>query len=253
MATAPPPSKVSTALASFRWLFMPLGLLALVAIGIHAAADLVDDALLKAVEQVDGFFDMLWTSTQTTSGWAARIGEHERTLIARALTLVWELAADFFVALPLLGYAEEENRAAHRYSLMPVKTWRSLFTRVNERPRPMRIVRPAVTAVFALAGAVAISRLVEGTLVVGLTGDVAPAGVAAALARVFGTAAIALVLWSLGWRAVLRSLEHADEACEELEKRSKSSWLVGLWGNALALPLAFAVILDARSFLAVFL
>ncbi len=252
MATAPPPSKVSTALASFRWLFMPLGLLALVAIGIHAAADLVDDALLGLVERLDSFLDMLWASTQTTSGWAARVGAHEQTLIARAITLVWELAADFFVALPLLGYAEEETDRA-RFALTPKKTWRMLLARVNERPRPMRLVRPVVTAVFAIAGAVAISRLVEGTLVVGLTGDVAPAGVAAVLARVFGSAAIVLVLVSLGWRAVLRSLEHADDACEAVEKRSKPSWLLGLWGNALALPLAAAVILDARSFLAVFL
>ena len=34
---------VSRFFGAFRWAFMPLGLFALVAVGVHAAADVVDD------------------------------------------------------------------------------------------------------------------------------------------------------------------------------------------------------------------
>ncbi|MEW5743390.1 MAG: hypothetical protein AB1938_31055 [Myxococcota bacterium] len=249
MATqATPLKKVSGFFGAFRWVFMPLGLFALVAVGVHAAADLLDDHVLRVVESLDAWLDGLLAQSESLASWVNRVDSRERTLIARAVALAWELAVAGFVALPLLGYDEksdEERRFTFRR-----ETWRTLLSRLNQKPTPMRLVRPFVTAVFAVGGAYAVSRLVESTLFVGLVGDVAPADVAQTLARVLGGLAMALVLFTHGWRAVLRALEHADARCEEAAKASKvKPWLVGVWGSGLAIPLAVALLLEARSLL----
>lgn len=240
--------KVSGFFGAFRWAFMPLGLFALVAVGVHAGADLLDDRLLRLVESLDAWLDGLFARTESLAPWVHRIDSRERTLIARAVALAWELAVAGLVALPLLGYdeqSEEERRFTFRR-----ETWRTVLSRLYRRPTPMRLVRPFVTAVFVVGGAYAVSRLVESTLFVGLVGDVAPADVAQVVARVLGGLAMALVLSTHGWRAALRALQHADARCEEAAKSSRvKPWLVGVWGSVLALPLAVALLLEARSLL----
>lgn len=237
---------VSRFFGAFRWAFMPFGLFALVAVGIHFAADLVDDRLLRGVEALDAWLDGLLARREATAAWVNRFDSKERTQLARALALAWELGVDAFVALPMLGY-DEVDAPERRFSLHR-ETWRTLLRRVNQQPTPMRLVRPLVTAVFAIGGASGVSRLVEATLFVGLVGDVAPAEVASVLARVAGGLAVALLLLSPGWRAVLRALQHADAACTA----SPRPWLAGLWGSGLALPLAVAVLREAEALLAVF-
>jgi hypothetical protein len=232
----------------FRGGFMPLGLFALVAVGVHAAADVVDDRLLTLVDGLDAWADGLLASREATAAWVDRVGPLQRTLIARALALSWELAVDVLVVLPQLGYGEQDE-TERRYSLVK-ETWRTLLGRLNRTPTPMRLVRPLVTAVFAAGGAYAVARLVESTLFVALETDVAPPAVAEVVARGLGWLALVLVTGRLGWRAVLRALEHADAACEARVKRAKSPWPVGLWGSVLSLPLAVALTLEAQSLLA---
>jgi hypothetical protein len=198
------PGGVSRFFAAFRWAFMPLGLFALLAVGVHAAADVVDDRLLRAVEWLDALFDGLLAQSGPTAAWVNRIDSRERTLIARGIALAWELSVDVFVAVPALGYDEVD--AVEKKFAMTRETWHTLFQRVNAKPTPMRLIRPAVTAVFSLAGASAVSRLVESTLFVGLVGDVTSAEVAAPLARIFAGAAMTIVVFSHCWRAVLRAM-----------------------------------------------
>jgi hypothetical protein len=237
---------VSRFFGAFRWAFMPLGLFALICVGIHAAADIVDDKLLRAVEWLDVSLDGLLAQSETTAAWVNRIDSRERTLIARALALAWELAVAFFVALPALGYDELDE--TERRFVFQRETWRTLLQRVNRQPTPMRVGRPLVTLVFVVGGAYFVSKLVESTLFVGLVGDVAPAEVAAPLARVLAGLAMALVLFSHGWRAVLRALQHADAACVA----STRPWTTGLWGTVLSFPLAVALVLDAEALLSFF-
>jgi hypothetical protein len=236
---------VSRFFGAFRWAFMPFGLFALVAVGIHFAADLVDDRLLRAVELLDAWLDGLLAKSEATAAWVNRFDSRERTQLARALALAWELGVDAFIAVPMLGYDEVDERE-RRFGFHQ-ETWRTLLRRVNAQPTPMRLVRPLVTAVFVTGGAYGVSRLVESTLFVGLVGDVAPADVAAVLARVVGGVGLLLVLLSLGWRAVLRALQYADATCTG----AKQPWVTGLWGSVLALPLAVAVLLEAHALLAV--
>jgi len=46
---------------------LPLGLCALVAVGAHAAADVVGDRLLWLVDRVDALFDAVWSSWSFTA------------------------------------------------------------------------------------------------------------------------------------------------------------------------------------------
>lgn len=250
-------TKVSAFLGAFRFAFMPLGLFALVAVGVHAAADFVDDRFLQLVHGLDVVFDGFFGQFELTAKWVDWIGTREQTLIARAVTLVWELAVDLFIALPVLGYGEEDKDkpgGRARFAIFEEETWKTLLKRVNREPTLMRVARPIVTAIFVIGGAYAVSRLVESTLFVGLQGDLAPVNIAGPLARGAGGLSFILVLFSLGWRAVLRALEHADATCRELAKTSKKrAALAGLWGTALSLPLALALLLEARALLSVFL
>ena len=246
MSTTPHLEGVSRFFGAFRWAFMPLGLFALVAVGVHAAADVVDDKILRAVEALDVFFDGFFASYESTAAWVNKIDSRERTLFARGLALAWELAVDAFIALPALGYDELDEKE-RKFSLIK-ETWRTLLQRVNQQPTPMRLVRPFVTGVFVFGGAYAVSRLVESTLFVGLVGDVAPADVAAPIARILAGSAMTIVLFSHAWRAVLRSLQHADETCIA----SKHPWMAGLWGSVLSFPLALALLLEAEALLSFF-
>jgi hypothetical protein len=245
-----PIRQVSGFISAFRGLFMPLGLLALVAVGVHTAADVLDDRVLRLVEQLDAWLDGYLAQWDFTAAWVNRVDSRERTAIARGLALAWELGVDVLVALPALGYSEA-SEAERRFSLQR-ETWRTLFARLNQRPTPMRVLRPLVTAVFVVGGAYAVSKLVESTLFVGLVPDVAPPDVAQVVARVLGGLALLAVLASHGWRAVLRSLQHADAACERA-LTARQRFFAGTWGTVLATPLAVALALEARSLLSVFL
>lgn len=237
---------VSRFFGAFRWAFMPLGLFALIAVGVHAAADVVDDRILRGVEWLDALLDGLLAQSEHTAAWVNRIDSRERTLIARGIALVWELSVDLFIAVPALGY--EETDANEKKFALQQDTWRTLLRRLNQQPTPMRLTRPLVTLAFALSGAYAVSRLVESTLFVGMVGDVTSAEVAAPLARILAGTAMTIVVFSHGWRAVLRALQHADDACV----KAKRPWVEGLWGSALAVPLAIALLLESEVLLSFF-
>jgi hypothetical protein len=256
-------TRISSFLGYFRWLFMPLGLTALIAVGIHAAADSVDDRLLWLVQQLDAWLDAVFARTESLQSWVDRIGSREQTVIARALTLAWELAADLAIAIPALGYRESATSPLRKES------WRTLLQRLNAQPTPMRIIRPLVTAVFALAGGYAIARMVEGALFISLRAGVAPDGVAGPLSRGFAFGSFLLVAVAFGARAVLRALQHADAICtpkaglsasdrlavlsgQMKPPRPRNPWLAGLAGSAIALPLALAALIDALPLLSFF-
>lgn len=262
--SAPALTRISSFFGHFRWLFMPLGLVALVAVGVHAAADTVDDRLLWLVQGLDAWLDARFAQVTALQPWVDRIGSREQTLIARGLTLIWELAADIVLTVPMLGYRESAPSAFKR------ETWRTLLQRANQQPTPMRIMRPILTGIFALAGAYAIARMVDGALFISLRAGVAGDGVAQPLARAIAFLAFIHVSIALGWRAVLRALQHADalsspaatalSAAERLailsgQKKAgkpRSPWSLGLIGTALATPLALAALIDALPLLSFF-
>jgi hypothetical protein len=262
--SAPALTRISSFFGHFRWLFMPLGLMALIAVGVHAAADTIDDRLLWLVQSLDAWLDGHFAQTELTQSWVDRLGSREQTMIARAVTLVWELLADVVLLIPLLGYSEGTPSAFKR------DTWRTLVQRLYRQPTSMRVVRPLVTGIFALAGAYAIYRMVEGALFISIRAGVAPDSSAQPLAHVIAILAFLHVSIAFGWRAVLRALQHADAACTPVDaevtaaeklalltgqkklKSKKSPWTVGLIGTGIAAPLALAALLDALPLLSFF-
>jgi hypothetical protein len=243
-----PLSGLSRFVGSFRWAFMPLGLLALIAVGVHAAADTLDDRLLSLVDMLDAAFDRLVGASSVTEGLVDLVSLEQRTVIARVLALAWELSVDLVLALPALGYREskaEEEEPWRRYLQQDTRpTWRGLFARFVRKPTLVRWTRPLATAAVVLAGACAVARLVQGTVYLSwreLLGERAAdvAGRGLALGALVG------ILVTLGWRAVLRNLQHADTDSEENIRTRWQAFSYGLLGSALAVPLALAAALDA--------
>ncbi|WP_407659995.1 hypothetical protein [Hyalangium gracile] len=256
MPSLTPPAKpsglisgVSRFIGGFRWAFMPLGLLALIAVGVHAAADTLDDRLLSLVDLVDSAFDRLVGASTVTEGLVDLISLERRTLIARALALAWELSVDLVLALPALGYRESraslEQEPWRKYLQQDTRpTWRQLFLRSLRKPTTLRWTRPLATGAVVLAGACAVARLVQGSVYLSwreLLGEQA----ADMAARGLALGALAGILVTLGWRAVLRNLQHADTASQENVHNRLQALSYGLVGSALAVPLALAAALDA--------
>lgn len=252
MATASTPlGHTSRFVGNFRFVFMPLGLLALLAVGIHAAADLVDDSLLRLIDQLDVWLDAVWAQSPRTQQWVDAVGSAQRTVIARGLTLTWELVVDAFIALPMLGYREADE-AQPKFGARR-DTWRDVLRRVVRQPTPLKVLRPMITLTFGLAGAYSVSKLVESSLFVGLQGDVTSVAVAQLLARMAGAVAMILTVASGSWRAALKALHSADAATLAAQKTGTSVWALGLWGTALSLPMAVAWLLDIRTLLSLVL
>lgn len=244
-ASPGPLFRLSRFLDGFRWAFMPLGLFALVAVGVHAAADTLDDRLLSLVDWLDSGFDRLVGRSRLTSPLVDLISLERRTFLARGVALVWELAADLVLALPALGYREEAEEDLARARVKPPRpSWRALVERCLRRPTTMRWVRPLATSAVVLAGACAVALSIQGTVYLSwreLFGDRAADG----LARVLALGALVGILASLGGRAVRRSLEHADASSEAHARGRRQALMHGLVGSALVMPLALAAVLDA--------
>src|SRR5205823_1654122 len=148
-----------------RFLFVPVALCALVAVGAHAAAEVASERILSVVDALDSALDSFFSRFSLTTPLVDLIGPAQRIGFSRALALVWELCADAFLALPLLGYDERADE---------VKRFRALCEKAWKRPTTLRIVRPLATAVIALAGACSTARLLQGSLHLALHGGPVP-------------------------------------------------------------------------------
>ncbi|HSP80095.1 MAG TPA: hypothetical protein VLQ93_16310, partial [Myxococcaceae bacterium] len=213
---------------------MPLGLCALIAVGVHAAADTLDDRLLALVDAVDSAFDRVAGRYRLTESLVDVLSLERRTTLARLLALAWELGAAVVLALPALGYRERAQATPEaRWQARlagPRPGWRELLVRCVRRPTTMRWVRPVATGLVVLAGACAVARLIQGTVYLSwreLFGD----GAADVRAQGLALAALAGLLWRLGWRAVLRNLQHADAASELHARGVAQAFAYGLPGS----------------------
>jgi hypothetical protein len=228
-------SESTSFLGLFRWAFLPLGLLSLVAVGVHLAADALDDALLPSLQILDVWFDALFAQSSVTASWVNAIESKEQTLIARIISLALELMADFFFAIPLLGFTTSVPSTSVLL-IQPAKP------KADFR-KPVVLLLPVITLLFVFAGSFAVSRLVESTLFLGLSGDVASPDVAAILARGLSITSVILVLLSLGIHAATDAFERAKKITQA------SGYFIGLWRCLLALPLCIVLCIEAFTFL----
>jgi len=243
-------SKLSALAGSFRWAFMPLALFALIAVGVHAAADTVDDRLLRLIDGLDEVADRLLGAWSFTRSWVDAVGAAERTSIARGLTLVWEIAADVVLAFPAFGYREQEPAIAPARADLLSRPWFALLRRAWREPTTLRLSRLFASASMALAGACAVARMIQGAVYLSarplLTGSIA-----ASLGRVLAIGVLIGILATVGWRAVLRNLQAADQRSREA-RGARQALLHGLLGAAISVPLAIAALADASPVLSFF-
>jgi hypothetical protein len=219
-------------------------MLALVAVGVHAAADTLDDRFLSLVDALDAAFDRLVGRSRLTESWVDLVSLEQRTRIARSLTLAWELVADVVLGLPVLGYHEGASEDRERSAPAAAPTWRALLARCLRRPTSLRWVRPLATGGVVLAGACTVALSIQGVVFLSwreLLGDDS----ADLAARGLALGALGGILLSLGGRAVLRNLQHADAASEEHGQGWRRALSHGLVGSALVVPLALAAVRDA--------
>jgi hypothetical protein len=214
-----------------RWFFLPLALCALVAVGVHTAADVVGELILRMVDAADAAFDSLVGRWALTAPLVDLVGPSQRAFFARGVAFLWELAADALLAVPMLGYDERADEV-QRFRQLAAKAW--------ARPTTLRVAYPLATGAVALAGSCAVALLLEGTLHFGLRGALGAA--ANALARGCALAAVlALVGW-VAWRAVVHALVRADARSNRIPAGRARAFRVGLPGALLLLPLALAAL-----------
>lgn len=205
-----------------RWIFLPLGLCALVAVGTHAAADVMGDRVLWCVDRVDAFFDAIFSRWSFTAPLVDLVGPGQRTFIARATALIWELISDALVAIPLLGY--DERDAGTELQLA-----RGLLRR---KPTLRRLVRPLATVLVGVSGACAVARMVQGSVQLALHSG--------ALAHLAALATLLFLLFLFLPRAAFRALEHAQRKGQPLS--------TGVLGTVLLVPLMLAALFASPLF-----
>ena len=241
--TAPIHLKVARGISRFRVLYVPLAVFALVAVGIHAAADTLDDRILWVVDHLDAIFDGIVGRFELTSGWVHWIDLADRVWIARACAFLWELAADLLLAVPVFSFSLGPSPGTRRL--------RQQLSDLVRRPTVLRWTRPLCALAVALAGACAVGRMVQGSLYLGTRGLFGE-GLAALLARALALFAVVGVCATFGHRAVLGHLRRADALALEEANRLFVGKSRGLIGAAVLVPLALAALLDATPLLSFF-
>ncbi|MBI5547178.1 MAG: hypothetical protein HY901_25130 [Deltaproteobacteria bacterium] len=248
-----PIARLSRLLSHLRWLYMPAGLFALLAVGIHAGAAAIHDPLLVGLDGLDGLADraaaqafsaiggLLGAQPDTVDRWiasAARLVDlQEREMLAGWLSVFLELGADFVLALPALGYrerqAEELARTNERQARLaelvaqkleqrhpgarPVPAQGSLQTMLRSAlfdPTLLRTFLPLATAAAAVAGACRIATEMQAISFGGLSRLLEP-GLAGSIGRALALFVLGAVVVCLGLRAVLQSLWWAHRRAED--------------------------------------
>ncbi|GAC1337407.1 MAG: hypothetical protein NVSMB23_03810 [Myxococcales bacterium] len=222
-----------------RWAFLPLALCALLAVGAHAAADVLCDRLLFAIDGASSALDELFSRWSVTQPLVDLVGLPQRSLLARGLAFALELWADALLALPLLAYEERAGEGQRALALL-----RKLWT----RPSTLRIARPIFTAAVAVAGSCAVARLLRASIFAAARGVAGP-GAAGGLARLAGLAALAAVLALIAGRAVVQGLVHADARAGRTGGGRRRALTAGLAGTALLAPVAWAAAAHAAPLL----
>jgi hypothetical protein len=222
-----------------RWAFLPLALCALLAVGAHAAADVLCDRMFFAIDHASSVLDELFSRWALTQPLVDLVGLPQRSLIARSAAFALELWADALLALPMLAYEERPGEERRALALL-----RKFWT----RPSTLRIARPLFTAAVALAGACATARLFHASVFATARGFAGP-WAAGGLARAAGLGVLVLVLSLLAHRAVVQSLGHSDARTDRAGRGRRRALTTGLVGSLFLAPIAWTAAAHASPLL----
>lgn len=191
-----------------RFLLLPLGLCALAAVGAHASADVLGDTILWGVDRADALFDSVFARWALTAPMVDWVGQSERVFFARGVALLWELAADALLLIPLIGYDERAPKAEL-----------NLARKLLRKLTPAAALRPLCTAAICIGGARAVAHLLRSALYR-----------APLIAHGLGALALLLLTVLFVSRAALRSMEYGQQ---------RKPWLA-VPGAVVLIPLAVA-------------
>jgi hypothetical protein len=231
---------------------VPLGLFALIAVGLHAGADVLDDHALVALDLIDGLVDRVGSALlgwamgmvgaepglieRWTFAFAELIDLDTRDWLAKVVALGFELAGDVVLAVPLFW---------HRHRDRP---WAELGRNLVRDPTVLRVVAPLSGFCAAWAGVLVIAKEVQIVAHVGLedAGGLAP--YAGTGAGVVGLLVLGLVGARLATRVVSSAVcwsDHVGQRDRErgwpVARRRLRGWAVGL----VVFPVTVLAVLEA--------
>jgi len=274
--------KLSNGAGALRWLFMPLGLFALVAVGLHTGAAAFGDWLLAAFDTLDGLTDralasyLLWTGSlfgvdpARVDGWVfsapSFVDLRERALMARWCAVGLELLADLTLAGPLLAYREKADEdPALTQRVEAIRAARGLGPKAPERllpvireafrdPTLLRLLLPLTMAAATLAGPCRVATEVQ-VVPFSATSSWVDAEAAGVAARIAALTILAGIFWSLGGRAVGQALWWAHGKADSDQRSGQPRMARRLRGAvrlAIVSPVALAAVLHGAPLWAFF-
>src|SRR2546423_14191412 len=92
-----------------RWFFLPLALCALVSVGVHTAADVLGEIILRMVDAADAGFDGLVSRWKLTAPLVDLRGPSQRVFFTRGGALLWVPGADALLGLPMLCFGRRAD------------------------------------------------------------------------------------------------------------------------------------------------
>lgn len=251
-----PISRVSYLLGHLRGLFLPFGLFALVAVGVHVGCDRLDDQAFVALSTLDAITDATLVSILRWAGelfgasgasieaWTYRavdlVDVDAKQWLARWIAVALELVTDVVLALPVF---------LHRNLPASARALGVLVKKSFADPTVLRVAAPIASACACLAGAFAISReaqVLTHSVASGLAVMSEHRDLATLAASIAGYLALCVVLWRLGAVVVLGALTYADgratrDALDVVgqKKRRLRGWFTAF----VALPIAITAVL----------
>lgn len=239
-------------LGRIRGFYIPLGVFAVLAVGMHAGSNRADDHLVVVYNALDAWVDDLLTAVL---GWGLRrfgaepstvdratfvvvdfIDLEVKDVLARGTALVAELWADVLLAVPLLLF---------RRRTVSIKASWAAF---RADPNLHWGVAPLAAMAAAVSGSFLIAREVQIAMYAQLTRLPIPSEYIEIGVGVFGALALGLVGLRLGLRAVASTLTWAESrarADRATDKTALRRRLRGIWLALVALPLAMLALVEA--------
>lgn len=194
-----------------------LAAFSLVAIGVHAGADCVDDRLLRAATSIDQRLDELFAKWNLTAPLVDVVTVSTLTKASRAAAMVLELLLDVSVGLSVFAYETKSNantgfpNTMQRVAALQMQArqrWRA--QRRHQAPELIaNLTRPLLALVFVLAGANAVGRLTQATVELSLLHKLG--SLAVLLGRLCGLWALGACLVVLGVDAVAAALSNTED------------------------------------------
>lgn len=218
-------SRLLTFVAALGRLSVPFGLFAVLAVGLHAGADRVDDRIFVLIHAVDGLVDragsaaLTWglgvfdASPTTVERWTFAFVDavdlETKDVLSRWGALVLELVAVVLLTAPLL--------VARREGPSP----RALARNLRADPTVLRVVAPLTAGLAAWAGTLVVAAELSGAVHAGLEAQ-ASGQVTAWATRVVAAALVGLLGVRFGGRAVVRAAAWSDRVGRNMQLKLQS-------------------------------